>query len=605
MARIRKSYRVIANPMELPVLPEPLGLTVTFDDLPGGRSQAFSFEGFSRFPQMAAEIALGFRIHGIGLSPPTRAGIHHSMLKGWLAFLVDPAAGVHGITSMGELDDAHLRRFIQWLDQRPLALSSRFGRWSATKQILRCLQRHRPDIVGPSLALPFNPFPRRNANARHREGLTQDELDAVLTACRADIDASWRLFQHGLNACATVDRAAIVAAPDLRSLKLRELGVLLTVLRERFGSIIPLQRSMVVHGSDTIRLQLAIAHHGGVDIVARYLHATMHTLIPYMIAIGAQSFANPEALRLLRRDCLTDHPLLDGRVVMTWYKGRATRHQRRSFLKSSSFGVPALIDRMLLLTAPLIPHVPAHERDHLFLVGQVMASRSVTQVPYYLIPKYLVAFVQRHNLVRGDGSPLPLTLSALRVTGLQLSHKALGFNIASTQALANHVSPETTLLYVDAPVQRSARQDVIAKLQARFVEAVRRGELDDRPTLATNLADPSLSMPDATASGFICADPLSGVAPGQRKGRLCTAWLGCFTCPNAVIPLDASSFARLMVMRNALQDARPRMSIERWGVLYAPKLAILENDILPRFPGDIVAAGTRLMETAQPALQLE
>lgn len=84
--------------------------------------------------------------------------------------------------------------------------------------------------------------------------------------------------------------------------------------------------------------------------------------------------------------------------------------------------------------------------------------------------------------------------------------------------------------------------------------------------------------------GFVCRDPLAGVGPEQSPGRLCTAWLGCFTCPNAVIPLDEATLARLIATRDALVNARRSMLPERFALIYEPKLAILERDILPRFP---------------------
>jgi hypothetical protein len=40
-----------------------------------------------------------------------------------------------------------------------------------------------------------------------------------------------------------------------------------------------------------------------------------------MIAIAAQTFANPEALRLMRRDCMREHVLLEGRVFSHLDKG--------------------------------------------------------------------------------------------------------------------------------------------------------------------------------------------------------------------------------------------------------------------------------------------
>ena len=55
-----------------------------------------------------------------------------------------------------------------------------------------------------------------------------------------------------------------------------------------------------------------------------------------MIAIGAQTC--PQALRLLRRDCMSEHLLNpDGRVVVSWHKGRSNREQRQ-FARSELLG---------------------------------------------------------------------------------------------------------------------------------------------------------------------------------------------------------------------------------------------------------------------------
>jgi hypothetical protein len=95
-----------------------------------------------------------------------------------------------------------------------------------------------------------------------------------------------------------------------------------------------------------------------------------------MIAIAAQTFANPEMLRLMRRDYMSQHALLQGRVVVTWNKGRSNQPQRRSVLRDKSFPVPNLTDRILALTQPLLPHVPSGERRLLFLSGDVMGRPS-------------------------------------------------------------------------------------------------------------------------------------------------------------------------------------------------------------------------------------
>jgi hypothetical protein len=67
-------------------------------------------------------------------------------------------------------------------------MGTRYANWSAFKQLLAWLQRHRPELVHPELELPFNPFPRKNAAAPPRPALSRAELDAVLAACARDIN---------------------------------------------------------------------------------------------------------------------------------------------------------------------------------------------------------------------------------------------------------------------------------------------------------------------------------------------------------------------------------------------------------------------------------
>lgn len=217
------------------------------------------------------------------------------------------------------------------------------------------------------------------------------------------------------------------------------------------------------------------------------------------------------------------------------------------------------------------------------------SSRIVAVMPDYLVSAHVRRFVDRHDLRDDRGHPLRLSIAALRASGLTLAHERLGHDILKTQALANHTTPDTTQRYVDRPLIRQAQAIAVGALQARFVEMVR-GEPDAEASEA-----PDINVRHASASGFICADPMGGVAEGQRAGQLCTAWLGCFTCPNAVIPLDAEMLVRLNATRAALIDVRSGMAPDRWRLLYAPKLEILERDILPRFPDalhDMVARRT-------------
>lgn len=600
MKRRRKNYRLAVPPVRL--LGKPGNLVVNFLDGAGGLEQSFDFAVHGRRPVMAEELAFAFRHHLADKSPITRRGVFTHGVRAWFRFLDDHDASANSVTQMAAVDTGVIKAFIVWLERRSIGKGSQYSAWSAFKQLAAWLQRHRPDLVDPELELPFNAFPRKNAETKRHHALSQAEFDAVLAAARTDIDTSWATFEAGREALARADRPAIAAELDLRRLDLDDLSVLLAIICDRYGGIVPPQSVTLEQGTGLWRLQFAIGDRGGCGGLAPNLHATPETLVPYMIAIAAQTYANPEALRLMRRDCMSEHVLLDRRIVVSWTKGRSNRPQRRSFLRDRSLSVPNLIDRVLELTAGLVPHAPEKDRDRLFLCGGVAGSRRVGVIPDYLMAKHVRLFAERHGLRDDCGGALALRMVGLRSTGLTLAHAALGHDLLKTQALANHASLDTTRLYVDRPVVRAAQAVELGRLQARFVEVVRSGSLDERPTRKNSRGSaPRIDTRNATASGFECADPLAGIAPGQKAGQPCTAWLGCFTCPNAVIPLEADTLAQLLQMRAALSGAKSGMSPDRWRVLYAPKLEILERDVLPRFPAALHAMASAQIPAA-PAI---
>jgi len=602
MRRRRKDYRVTKPPVRL--LGQPGDLIARFLDARGALAQSFDFSVYAGRPIMAAELAFAFRHHLVDKSDLTRRATFNCGVRQWFLFLDTYTQSGSQVKSISEVDTNTLNAFIAWLNGQPVAKGSRHSAWSSFKQLIAWLQRHRSDLVHRELQLPFNPFPRRHAEYKSREVLSRDELAAVLAAARKDIDASWRMLNEGREALARVDCQAIAAETDLCRLNLDDLGVLLAIIKGRYGGLVPPESVTRGNGGALRRLQRAILDRGGRSEVAGFLHAKPETLVPYVIAIAAQTFANPEALRLMRRDCMSEHVLLEGRVVVTWTKGRSNHPQRRSFLRDKSFSVPNLIDRVLTLTEPLLPHVPSGERELLFLSGNMSGgSRSIGVIPEGLLGRHVRLFARRHQLKAANDKPLALALANLRATGLTLAHAALGHDVLKTQVLANHASPDTTRRYIDRPMVRAAQAIELGQLQARFVAAIRSGDMSLRSKRGK--AASTTSAQNATASGFICADPFAGIAPGQSKGKLCAAWLGCFTCPNAVIPLEADTLARLIRMRDALSDAKSRLSAERWRLLYASKLEILERDVLPRFPTAVHAAAMERLETTPSVPPIE
>ena len=600
--RPRKDYRLPPPPALLSDAVQPENLVVRFLTPAGTPAQSFDLSAHAHRPHLAAELAFAFRHHLADKSDRTRQTFQYN-IAWWFRFLDehDPAREV--VRSARDISTATLRAYIAWLDRQPLAIGSRDRVWSAIKQPLAWMRRHRPDLIQAGLELPINAFPRRFEQGCPRAALARTELDAVLSACRADIEASWADFEAGRTLLAARRQAASLVPGELN---LKDLGSLLTVLVEQFGGFVPKQCRPYPDDAMYRRVCRTVSEHGGLARISRFLHATAETLVPYAIAIAAQLFANPEALRNLRRDCMVEHVMLDRRWLVTWYKGRARQVQRRSFLRDRGLSVPNLIDRVLALTEPLVPHAPAADRNSLFLCSGIGGLRRIGLITRCYLTTLVHAFAERHGLRGIDGSLLVLTMACFRPTGLALAHAALGYDVTKTQIVASHASADTTRRYVDQPAVRAGQAAGLAQLQGRFVAVVRDGGW------ATTMGDevgvdvaPRIDARNATASGFTCSDPLAGIAPGQYKGRLCTAWLGCFTCPNAVIPLEANTLARLLRMRDALAEARSRMALDRWGLLYAPKLEILERDVLPRFPTALRAAASELVGQLPPPPPIE
>jgi hypothetical protein len=604
--RKRKDYKLSPQPACLSGVVRPEDLVLNFLDPTGALEQSIDLSGLKERPRLVADLALAFRHHLADKSQHTRSNVRKHLGR-FIVFLDQHDPARTRILSARDVDGGTLRSYVAWLGSCKMTKGSQSAIWTTLKMAMAWLQRHRPDLVQPGLELPYNPFPYRSRGTRPRPALARKEIEVVLEACRRDIEASWTDFQRGRELIAAASaRMASIGEPTTRDLS--DLSVILAVLTQRHAGLLPEDGDLLAGDALSRRLRHAVTYHGGAERVSRFLHATPESILPYAIAIGAQSFANPEALRNTRRSCMSEDLLIVRFVHVAWHKGRASRVQRRSFLRDRSMSVPNLIDRVLALTAPLVPHAAPKDRDKLFLTvvrrGRCRSSNRIGLAPCR--SEFVRRFVARHGLLDRGGKPLRLVLASLRPTGLSLAHARLGHDVIKTQALANHADLDQTKHYVDQPVIHAEQTAMVARAQGRFVEAVRgAGELVRQDSRAGAVPEEEIDARNATASGFVCRDPLSGIAPGQRKGKLCTAWLGCFTCRNAVIPREAETLARILHTRNALVEARPRVALDRWRLLYAPQLEIIERDILPEFPTDLRAAASAMADRLPPLPPIE
>jgi hypothetical protein len=491
------------------------------------------------------------------------------------------ARETRGVERLADLNRDLLLRYIEWLngqcgpDDQPWTKSSRSYAYGALRTMVQWLEGCRPRSIA-SIEYPFNPFPFRNRDRTPFTRLPPRELRALLKACEADIAR----IRAAREAAAAQQRSGTDDRPET-------LGGLLRYIERVFGGIVPTARELRRHYA----AQAALARFGGLKQVEPLLYPRAESLLPYYLAILIHTAGNPDAIADLRRDCLQSLPLLDDREALLWFKPRANSFQRRTFSITNPFDPPALVRDILQWSERLRTLAPHAQCDRLFLFK---GCRGATVLTSGLAKHMLKAFCERHGLPR-------FALAGIRPSVLSSSYRATG-DLQRTKSIANHANLATTVRYVDSPEVQAQHRERVAALQGAFIGhfVERQAGASAAPPAATAIGAPLLAGKVVTMFGFDCLDPFAGAAPGTRKGELCTHFMGCFTCPNAVIPPDPPTLARLLQARDHLNAAAGTLNPARWETFYAPQLRILEEDILPRFSAQEVVAATPLVTQLPP-----
>lgn len=506
-------------------------------------------------------------------------------------FIVETAA----LTSLADVNRALLTRYVEWLNAQrrasgaPWTKSSRSSAYTTLRKLLQWLERCRPGVLG-TVEYPFNPFPWRNRDTRPIGKLPTAQLRAILKACERDIQATRTLRARG--DAARADPAYQEGDPA------SSLGALLGAIEGRYGGIIPTWK--VLHREGGQAILRGLKKFGGAREVAPLLYPDTDSILPYYLALLIHTAGNPDPIAALTTDCLQSIPLLDDRQMIVWAKHRAGTMQRRSFRVEDPFEPPALVRELLGWTETLRRHVPPELRQRLLLFKGPQGTSAWTSS----LAKHVV---RRDFLVR-HGLPA-FSLASIRPSVLSAFYRASG-DLRQAKAVANHSQIGTTVRYVEGPEVEAQNRVRVAALQNTFLGHIERPIRSDgsRPPRTETAAAPgnrrTPAQPAVSMFGFDCKDPFAGIAPESRRGELCTHILGCFTCPNAVIPSDATTLARLLQARDHLRAANAYVHPARWQAIYRPPLQILEEDILPRFGAGELATAETLRSTLPPLPEL-
>ena len=569
-------------------LPKSLGRTAALHeriDAPRHvRQTLIDFSSLPLPPDVRLALADAFWHHFGGRS-------HKQILMLWTYVKVFARFTVESVSvhSLADIHHGLLVRYIEWLNAQrrdngePWTKSSRASAYSTLRTLLQWLVRCRAGVLG-ELHYPFNPFPWRNRDSGRIQKLSARELRAILKACERDITALRVQRDEG-------DRAR---AGDRTHDPAGSLGGLLKAVDQRYAGIVPPFLALTRAGHYSFRRGLI--RYGGCKQVEPYLYPRSESLLPYYLAILIHTAGNPEPIAELSCDCLQPIPLLDDRQMLVWKKRRAGAIQRRSFRTTDSFEPPALVRELIDWTRRLRAHAPKAACDRLLLFKGMRGVSAWTGA----MAKHAIknGFLRRHGLPH-------FPLASIRPSVLSAFYRASG-DLQQVKSVANHQQIGTTVRYVEAPEVEAQHRMRIASLQSAFLGHISPPRSSVVPNYAPAVQSvrptPSPVPPGRAVSmfGFDCKDPFAGVAPDTRPGELCGNFLGCFTCPNAIITADSASLARLLQARDHLHTATATVHPVRWDAIYAPLLRILEQDILPRFAARELADASRLQGTLSP-----
>jgi hypothetical protein len=576
------------------------GTLVVFRDAHGELVQRYDLSRLGLPAELAELLAAAFRGVDAGRSNGTRDA-RWNALKSFARFVNEDGS----IVAAGDLTTAAMWRYVRWLEGQKTpdgelwAQGTRVVQFTMIGALLGWAIRNRTALP-EDLTLPFNPFGRTRCEPRKR--LPQVQLKAILRVCYEQIDTAWTRFMAG---------QAIVASPELPPKVPTGEGFKrwLWRIHRLHGGLMPTGEAMKRSGLCPGTLK----RYGYLKGAGQHLHLTTETLVPFYLAIAIQTAGNPDAIRMLRRDCLIPHPLEEHRVIVTWAKPRARgRAQRRAFDTRRPHAAPNLIEKVRAMAAPLLPYAREADRDLLFLNNPGMPKLKRRRKGHIgVIDSSTLAHAIRRFARRADQGiaafnsanphrkrePLGEFAPAFFRGSVAAEHyKASEGDILVAQRLLNHGAVSTTEAYIKGDETNRMKAQAIARLQKLMLAWIGAGG----ETTSASFERRGHGQQTATAPfGHDCLAPL---IDGER---LCPRFSGCLACPGLVVPLDAEHLAHVLQAKRHMEEARDRIDPHRWAAIYAPAYRVLADEILPDFPLGMHAAAERRIPELPELADLE
>lgn len=402
-----------------------------------------------------------------------------------------------------------------------------------------------------------------------RPAVPEDVVKRVLAACYQDIEETERKLELGQH----LGKKGAQPGDDEQA---RAVHQLLKATRGKIPG-----RCKLNH-----RLTVLVDAAGGLREVTRRVRLTAPQVFPFYLALLAQTGANPMALRKLRRDCVSLHPLVSNLERIVWDKPRAGKEQYVDFPVGKTWSAPNLVRRLAALNRTLVSAADSSDRDYLFL-SQGAGAPTASVLSWAYIHLLLDKFIVRHDLPNFD-------LAGFRTHVAKAHHIEAGSLMAAKERL-NHAEVSTTARYTPLGDRAAKHDQTMLAFQGRLVREARGEQSRWKSDFTVKKGEAH-----ETLFGFRCSNPYEGRAQGSAAGKLCLQFQKCATCPGALIPLDdVRVVAKLLATSRHLESTGVRAKKEGWWerylAVYEPVRRILLKELLPAISAAVLAKAEKLV----------
>ncbi|MDA3669505.1 hypothetical protein PFF91_27290 [Burkholderia cenocepacia] len=461
-----------------------------------------------------------------------------------------------------------LLRYRLWLEKTSLCDATKQSILNVGISIATASSRIDPGIVTSGFRLDVRTFDR--GAPKPSLALSEPSMKRVFQACYEEISAIESRLATGrgllANDCPSdVDRT--------RRDVMRSFVALTT-------NGFPKRRDIVAKGKAFTK---RVDEFGGVRAIVSQLHVTARDILPFYLAILAQTSGNPMAILDIGHDCTREHPLRADIASVIWSKPRSRREQKADFPVAHRWAAPNLIKRLKQLNDPLRPWAGERFSGKLFLA---YCNGKVAVPCIQLFHVMLDDFIRDHALENFD-------FKQLRKTGATIIFRETG-DVRVVKERLNHRSTSTTRRYIEEPLKREVHDQLINRFQGELISMSVGGT---GHAYANTETASILKKPSQTVFGFLCRDPLAGLATGSVRGQLCEHFQQCATCPGAIVPLDDPKVvARLLDSLDQLRIKRAEAEVEGWGrrfdVLYGATISILQDELIHKVSPAVINAAS-------------